>query len=225
MRIILLSMLLLIYSTSFSQTTSCPTSITDQRDQHTYTAVQIGNQCWMVENMNIGQQTDNHQQSDNNSLEKTCWGNDPENCDVFGGLYTWDEAMQYSQKEGAQGICPKGWHIPTKDEWQQLMFFLGEKQSGTHMKVTKNHDPAWDGDNTSGFTALPAGGGYGPYFHRLHSWALFWSSTDNGDNRAWFTQLDNFWYPAPPKYPNLFIGNYYQKFNGFSVRCIQNTVN
>jgi uncharacterized protein (TIGR02145 family) len=89
------------------------------------------------------------------------------------------------------------------------------------MKVTEEDFPAWDGTNASGFSALPSGGGYEDNYHRINSWALFWSSTPNGEERAWFTQLDNYWYVSPPKYLTLIIDNFYQQFNGMSVRCIR----
>jgi uncharacterized protein (TIGR02145 family) len=175
----------------------------------------------MAENLNIGKLVDNHNQSDNGTIEKTCWGNEEEHCKIYGGLYTWYEAMQYSE-ENKQGICPDGWHIPYRMDWEELQVFLGKDSAGYYMKVSPDHIPSWDGNNASGFTALPGGGGYEQYFHREGSWALFWSSTPNGEERAWFSHLDNFWYPAPPKYHALFIGDYYQKFNGLSVRCIRN---
>ncbi|MGC9343479.1 MAG: FISUMP domain-containing protein [Bacteroidales bacterium] len=205
-----------------AQEFKCGDFFTDPRDETRYQTVQIGDQCWIAQNMNIGVIVEDHDQTDNGIIEKTCWGNDPENCEIFGGLYTWEEALQYSVGENNQGICPEGWHIPTMEEWKALSDFLGEDSAGYKMKVSSKHFPAWDGDNSSGFTALPGGAGYAQYFHRINSWALFWSSTPNGEDRAWFTQLDNFWYPSPPKYNNLYIGDYYQKFNGLSVRCIRN---
>lgn len=206
----------------FAQQFECGETFTDPRDDKTYKTVRIGQQCWMAENINVGKMVEDHAQTDNGLIEKTCWGNDVFNCETFGGLYTWFEAMQYKDEERTQGVCPSGWHIPSRSEWEKLSSFLGDDSAGYYMKVPPDHDPAWDGNNASGFTALSGGGGYEGYFHRKGSWALFWSSTSNGEDRSWFTQLDNYWYPAPPKYHNLYIGDYYQKFNGLSVRCIKN---
>lgn len=222
MKSLFFTLLALLTFNVSAQSFNCGDFLTDFRDGNKYETVRIGKQCWMAENLNAGIQVEDHEQIDNGVIEKTCWGNDPEKCKVYGGLYTWDEALQYSYEKNIQGICPDGWHIPTVEDWKELSSFLGEDSAGYKMKVSSKHFPAWDGDNSSGFTALPGGGGYGPYFHRLNSWALFWSSTPNEDDRAWFSQLDNFWYPAPPKYNNLFIGDYYEKFNGMSVRCIRN---
>ncbi len=201
-------------------TPPCGDKLTDPRDQKVYNTVQIGDQCWMRENLNTGQQVNDMKQTDNGKIEKTCYQNDPANCDTYGGLYTWNEAMQYDPSNKT-GICPPGWHIPTNQEWTVLNTFLGIDMSGQKMKVTRDHDPSWDGNNESGFTALPAGSGYENSFGRKGFWALFWTSTERDGEYAWFTQLDNYW--AMNKYTILYQGNYYLKKNGFSVRCIKNT--
>ena len=86
-----------------------------------YSTVQIGSQCWFAENLNVGTRIDGTAEStDNGTIEKYCYGDVADNCDTDGGLYQWDEAMQYSTTSGAQGICPTGWHIPTDDEWTTL---------------------------------------------------------------------------------------------------------
>ena len=54
-------------------------------------------------------------QTNNDTLEKYCYNDDTANCSIYGGLYQWNEAMQYVTTSGAQGICPTGWHIPTTE--------------------------------------------------------------------------------------------------------------
>ncbi len=83
----------------------------------TYEIIGIGNQCWMAENINVGQRIDGNQEMKNNStIEKYCYSDNEINCNEYGGLYQWDEMMQYTTQEGIQGICPEGWHIPTDGE-------------------------------------------------------------------------------------------------------------
>jgi len=98
-------------------TSICPTNcqpFTDARDGKTYNTVLIGTQCWMRENLNIGTRIDGSQnQTDNGTIEKYCYDDLESNCDIYGGLYQWDEAMQYVTTQGVQGICPAGWHLPT----------------------------------------------------------------------------------------------------------------
>ncbi|MBU0764492.1 MAG: hypothetical protein KJ607_06635, partial [Bacteroidetes bacterium] len=91
-----------------------------------YNAVIIGTQCWMAENLNIGTYRNNSVDQSNNSIfEKYCYNNTPANCDIYGGLYQWDEAMQYVTEESVQGICPDGWHFPSDGEWMIMEEYLG----------------------------------------------------------------------------------------------------
>jgi uncharacterized protein (TIGR02145 family) len=200
---------------------NCGDVITDARDGQIYSTVLIGDQCWMAANLNTGRIVPDFKQEDNGLIEKTCYDNNPQNCARYGGLYTWHEAMNWTTEGGSQGICPAGWRLPSKADWEELVEFLGPEDAGQHLKVTRDHTPSWDGTNSSGFTALPAGVGYEGYFGRIEKWGLFWSSSQVDENYAWFAQLDNHWYPAPPKYKKLYIGDHFVKENGFSVRCLK----
>ena len=175
-------------------------ALEDERDGQHYIVVTIGEQTWMAENLNYGE------------AQKTCYDNNPTNCDLYGGLYTW---------EVAQEICPAGWHLPVKEEWDKLAEDLGTADAGQKIKAAPGDPLPWDRSNESGFSALPAGAGNGEGFHRKDNWALFWSATTYNEERAWFAQLDGFWYEQPPKYKNIYIGWYYLKTNEFSVRCVK----
>jgi len=95
-------------------------------DTCTYDTIQIGDQCWLRQNLNIGNYvTGATTQTDNEILEKYCYNNDNNNCVTDGALYQWDEAMQYgSLLPGTQGVCPSGWHLPTDFEQHTLENFL-----------------------------------------------------------------------------------------------------
>jgi uncharacterized protein (TIGR02145 family) len=133
----------------------------------TYNTVQIGTQCWLKENLNIGTKIPSDQEQTNNgTIEKYCYYNDQANCTLFGGLYQWNEMMQYLITEGVQGICPPGWHVPTNGEWTALTGFLGGLSvAGGKMKSTGTieagtglwYSPNAGATNESGFTAVPAG--------------------------------------------------------------------
>ncbi len=129
----------------------CPGIPTVEYEGQVYNTVQIGDQCWFKENLNVGTKINStqsgFQQQDNDTIEKYCYNNDEANCDVYGGLYEWPEAMQYATTEGAQGICPVGWHIPTDNEWKIL--------EGTVDSQYGVGDPEWD---YAGFRGLDAGG-------------------------------------------------------------------
>lgn len=105
----------------FAYNIPCPEApIVDYGDQ-IYNTVQIFNQCWLNENLNIGFRINNIlDQEDNSVIEKYCYNNDFTKCDIYGGLYQWDEMMQYVEIQGVQGICPTDWHIPTDNEWKIL---------------------------------------------------------------------------------------------------------
>lgn len=104
---------------------NCPDSFTDNRNGKTYNTVEIDNQCWMKENLDIGEMINASQsQQDNGTIEKYCYENNTANCDQFGGLYQWNEMMQYNS-DPVQGICPEGWHLPSDVVWMQLEMALG----------------------------------------------------------------------------------------------------
>ena len=86
-------------------------SVRDQ-DGNYYKVVKIGTQIWMAENLNVGSQIPlANDQIDNGIIEKYCYYDVTKNCDIYGGLYQWYEAMQYNPGDAGiigktQGICP-----------------------------------------------------------------------------------------------------------------------
>ncbi len=186
-------------------------------DKCTYDTVQIGTQCWMKQNMNVGNiVTGATAQANNSSMEKYCYGNSYGNCQTQGGLYQWTEAMQYSASEGAQGICPTGWHIPTDAQQNILDQYL------SNTTCNANRSGAWDCADaggklqvggTSGFEAPLAG-----YRNTVGSFkvqgtvAYFWSSSISGGN-AWNRNVNS-------GFSTVYRNPDAQAF-GFSVRCLQ----
>jgi len=195
---------------------SCGDLLWDERDLQSYTTVQIGTQCWMAENLNIGTRinsidggTNNDgEQSNNGTIEKYCYDDNEIICNTYGGIYKWAEMVQYLN--GASdtsnwdpvptsdviGICPSGWHLPSDAEWTVLTTFLGgDSVAGGKMKETGTVHwlaPNTGATNSSGFTALPAGmcAGYGNrYFANLNYYETIWSSTMSGTLSAWSRHL------------------------------------
>jgi uncharacterized protein (TIGR02145 family) len=213
---------------------TCGNSFTDTRDGKIYPTVQIGTQCWMKQNMNIGtKMPGSTYSSDPLIIEKYCYNDLESNCDVYGGLYLWGEAMQGygANVEGNQGICPTGWHIPKNAEWEMLTSFLGgETAAGGNMKETgTTHwaSPNTGATNSSGFTALPGGetvwAEYGQWggFSDLTFSASFWSSTyrntmvSTGPYFLWLSYND-------ASVILNFDWEWVMTFYGRSVRCIRN---
>ena len=179
-----------------------------------YNTVQIGNQCWLKENLYVGTMIPGSDTAkDNGIIEKYCYNNDPANCNTYGGLYQWNEAMQYTTAEGAQGICPSGWHIPTYAEFQTLITAVNG--DGNALKAIGQGTVDGAGTNTSGFSALLSGYRYGSgTFGSLSYYAYFWSSTEYYSTGAYYMFLHY-------SYSSIHLVYYSYEASGFSVRCVK----
>jgi len=195
----------------------CPGLPTVLYEGKTYNTVLIGTQCWLQQNLDVGTMINStssggFQQTNNGILEKYCYENNPANCETYGGLYEWPEAMQYSTTPGVQGICPPGWHIPTLAEFQTLSTSVGG--DGNALRAVGQGTGGGAGTNTSGFSALFAG--YHYYYGTFSDLGLstfFWSSTEYDATHAYFLGLG---------YSNSGILLYdFNKEGGFSVRCLK----
>jgi uncharacterized protein (TIGR02145 family) len=196
----------------------CPGIPTITYESKTYHTLQIGSQCWLKENLDVGTMINGSTQADsmrnNGILEKYCYNNDAANCSTFGGLYQWDEAMQYVRDDGAKGICPTGWHIPNIAELNTLNLAVGG--DGNALKEIGQGSGAGAGTNTSGFSALLAGKrDYSGGYSALGNFAVFWSSTDTSATVVNYLYL---YYIYNPIYMN-----YHTKGDGISVRCLKGT--
>ncbi len=191
----------------------------DTRDNQSYPTVQISTQCWMAKNLNIGTQINGSvNAADNGIIEKYCSNNLGANCDVYGGLYRWTEAMQYSNTEGTQGICPIGWHIPRDSELTTLTNYLGGLSvAGGKMKeagVTHWLTPNTGATNSSGFTALPAGArNESGVMVNFNTWNSLWSSTLFKGNPL---RRDLGWNTSE------IASGADSALHGFSIRCLKN---
>ncbi len=194
----------------------CGDDLKDFRNGKTYSTVQIGTQCWMAENLNIGTMiAGTSDQTDNAILEKYCYGNITGNCDTYGGLYQWNEAMQYIIIEGTQGVCPVGWHIPTDWEWKELEKALGMTSAATNLTGWRGTDEGTKlkQGGSSGFEALLAGyRSTDGLFYVSGSNTYFWSSNESGSS-AWGRSLS-------VSEARVYRGTSGKLF-GFSVRCVK----
>ncbi len=183
----------------------------------------------MAENLNIGTRINgSNNQTNNSTIEKYCYNNNTANCDTYGGLYQWDEMMQYVTTGGTQGICPTGWHLPTDAEWCTLENYVdagtvsctatgwrGTDAGGNLKETGTTHwsSPNTGATNSSGFTGLP--GGYrstSGTFCSLASYARLWSSSEGGSG-AWGRTLGC-------SNAQVHRGDA-DKSYGFSVRCVR----
>ncbi|MBU2652226.1 MAG: hypothetical protein KKA81_14955 [Bacteroidetes bacterium] len=207
------------YTFTIKEGIPCPGLPWFDYEGKTYRTVQIGGQCWMQDNLDAGSMIPHTTLMQNNgTIDKYCYNDNSANCDVYGGLYQWDEMMNYSTTPGTQGICPAGWHIPTIAEWTELITFLGDypseklKKAGTELWGCSN-DMA---TNESGFTGIPGGAfmDWSGSFLALTLEGDHWSSDDfgttNGANRG---LVCNGVY---------ILEGSYDKHSAISVRCLKN---
>jgi uncharacterized protein (TIGR02145 family) len=185
---------------------NCDDVMMDIRDNKHYATVKLGTQCWMAANLNYGTYIPNTQmQRDNCTAEKFCYTNNAANCTPYGGLYQWDELMQYDNTAAAQGFCPPAWHVPTENEWNTLFtFYISTGFAAAPLKYS----------GYSGFNALVSG-----MYHNNLSWdfngfaSMIWSSTSHGPDKAWAHGMND---PDPSvsSYPS-------NRTHAFNIRCIK----
>ena len=191
----------------------------------TYHTVQIGSQCWLKENLNIGTQIVWNDAAKNNGvIEKFCYNDDVNNCNKYGGLYEWNEAMAYSTNPGTQGICPSGWHIPNVTEYQALNTSVGD--SSINLKAVGQGTQAGSGKDIYGFSALLAGchfaqQGSSPGFALLHNYAFFWCSTPYDPYYAYALGLNDTDNSIKFYQGYLFMDSPSNSVTGNSVRCLK----
>ncbi|MFC1734295.1 FISUMP domain-containing protein, partial [candidate division KSB1 bacterium] len=202
-------------SSSLHAQWSCGDTLLDIRDGKMYPTVQIGNQCWMAKNLNIGVMLDcgnpNANQTNNSTFEKFCYNSDTSNCILYGGLYQWDEMMQYSTTPGVQGICPAGWHVPTETEYTTIESNFPSGTAASALKV----------GGSSGFEATTGGYCYHNYsnwvFGSMGSYGVLRTSTESTTSTTY--ACVRYYYPSDPAMYNTCS---YKKNNGYTVRCIYN---
>ena len=207
----------------------------DERDGQTYRTVKIGDQVWMAENLNYAVKGIPYKIDDAASDSTSwCYVNDSANCAKYGRLYTWAAAMDSvgmwsTNGEGCgkdttclptypvRGVCPEGWHLPTRTEWKALLTAV-RGQSAKMLKSTSgwNDDEGKSGNGTDvySFSALPAGSrDYGGNFESEGAEANFWISTEKGSYSAHIMRL---YYGGGSV--QWWVG---MKESGFSVRCLK----
>ena len=192
-----------------------------------YHTVQIGSQCWLKENLNVGTRINgSSEQTDNGIIDKYCYNDDSANCTTYGGLYEWAEIVQYQNgatnytypnpaySGNVKGICPTGWHIPTNAEFVTLSSAVSN--DGNALKATDQGTGAGAGTNTSGFSALLGGFRYySGTFTQFGAAESFWRLEGFETNANYADSY--FLYNTNNTFP---LGTNFKEY-GFSVRCIK----
>lgn len=190
-------------------------------DGNVYRTVTIGTQVWMAENLKTTKYstgasilyiTDAAQWQYLTNGSYCNYDNQVYISNTFGHLYNWN-AVNDSRK-----ICPSGWHIPDKDEWQVLLNFAGGYNTAAALLKAKGTDYWFSTTsattNETGFTALPGGmrKNDGQFLNLTNS-GHWWSNTEYNSNSAWRVEMD-----CSSDYVQMPSTD---KKYGLSVRCLK----
>jgi uncharacterized protein (TIGR02145 family) len=142
-------------------------TFTDTRDGKIYKTVKIEEQVWMAENLNF------------KTEQSSCYGNDEANCEKYGRLYGC-----YGRYEECIGFCPKGWHLPSGEEWNILAWTVGGKDVAGKKLKSETGWENYEGKNGNGtdefgFSALPGGffSDYDGIYASVGSEARWWDQS------------------------------------------------
>ena len=161
---------------------ACSGTFIDERDGQEYKMVKIGELCWMGDNLNY------------NSFTSYCYKNTSSYCELYGRLYEW---------RSINDICPKGWHVPNKDDWEKLINEISEG-SIDNGNVLSN--------DTTGILFQHAGFKFPrTRFAKIEKQGYFWSRSEFNRYDSWAIKFDK----KILKIDNL------DKDYGFSVRCVR----
>ena len=213
-------------------------------DNNVYNTVQIGQQCWMAENLRTTKYADGTVIPLGGSTTSTTTAyryrpnNLSSNVSTYGYLYNWKAVMRNNNSSsanpsGVQGVCPTGWHVPSDAEWTQLTDYVGSQSgyqcssSSIYIGKALASTTGWETstlicsvgnnqstNNVTGFNARPAGQNDGSGYYDFGSMARFWSSTQASGSNAHIRYLYC-----------IYNGVYsydYNKSYAFSVRCLRN---
>jgi uncharacterized protein (TIGR02145 family) len=194
----------------------CGDTMVDARDGQKYATVCIGNQTWMAQNLNY------------NAAGSLLYNNDPANGPIYGRLYNWKTVMQgaapsTANPSGVQGVCPKGWHVPSPAEYATLVAALGGNAvAGGAMKTTSYWlSPNTGASNSSGFSGTPAGQSEGPNSivnvgAICNLWNTYQDTANPSPNGDLWGGLYQLYYSSAAATP----GENYQDWN-YSCRCVK----
>ncbi len=218
-------------------------------DGNTYNTVQIGNQCWMKENLRTKKYADGTSISQGSTSSTTTgyWyypNNVSSNQSTYGLLYNWKAVMRNSSSStsdpsNVQGICPTGWHVPSVAEWTQLTSYV-KSQSAYVCAGCSGTDDEWQTSCIAKALASTIG-----WNSSTGTCAV--GSTPNSNNATGFSALPAgcyyssyggfgydaaFWSATEGSSDNAYgrgLGynnagvyrNYNTKAYGFSVRCVR----
>jgi len=234
MRTLILTPILVFSSLCFGQEGPCNNATSLSYQGYDYDIVEIGDQCWFAENL----RNEHYENGDTivNDLLSDDWmgttsgastvfgeGDSPcydyspdgDGCDEIWSLNEYGRLYNWYAVNDPRNLCISGWHVPSIQEWETMINFLGGVDvAGEKMKTTYGWYQGGNGTNTSGFSGLPGGVGVAAYSGSGDE-GRFWSSSPfNGE--ALSVQTSYF-------HDNVTNFGYSNELNtGLSVRCVNN---
>ena len=201
-------------------TTVIDSTFTDIRDYRKYTIVKIGKQVWMSENLNASTYRNGNpiryartieEWQDAASKGEGAWcyyNHDPKNGEIYGKLYNW-----YCVND-PRGLAPSGYHIPSDNEWTEIIRFVGgENIAGQKLKSKTGWIAMGGGDTSTNFSALPGGKiDDNGIFNSVYAQGCWWSSSEKDSANSDVLLIFNF---------STVSKAIYIKGFGLSVRCIR----
>ena len=188
-------------------------TLTDLRDNRVYKTVTIGEQIWMAENLNYmpedtaGTIYSGGTVCGGGSLKSS---EDSKKCSIYGRLYTKKIALYKATKSNRQGVCPEGWSIPLKSDWEKLVSFLGD-HAAAKLKIA---DGSWSSvsTNESGFSAIPAG--------NYNNSVIGYDNLSRAYFFYWNSKSDPYFLRIRDEENDLYY-SYGASYMMYSVRCIK----
>ncbi len=171
--------------------------LTDGRDGKKYKTVVIDGKRWTAENLN-------RYEPKSGDAWSTCQNNDNSYCDKYGRLYTWSMAKT---------VCPAGWRLPSRQEWQSLVDYAGGKdKAGKKLKARRGWDGNGNGTNNYGFSALPGSRSSDGSFGGAGAFGYWWTATESNSDSAYYREMVFYSGDADERK--------YAKSSALSVRCV-----
>ncbi|GJM35616.1 MAG: hypothetical protein DHS20C18_46170 [Saprospiraceae bacterium] len=178
-------------------TSSATVSIRDPRDGQQYLTKQINQQTWLTQNLNV------------KTTNSWCYNNKQANCDEYGRLYSYEDAVKVCQGLGT------GWHLPSGNEWQNMIRLFGGLEGDSDDNGAKALEELKK-NGSSGFDVKFGGEKfYSSSFSKLGSFGNYWTSTTGKNNGQMIIGFSN---NGPIYYKESSLGSK----NGYSCRCVKN---
>lgn len=203
------------FDTRGSEFNASAKTLLDLRDSQIYKTTTIGSQIWMAQNLNYNYNVGN--------AKSYCYDDDTTYCNSLGRLYSWKAAMDSASlfsNNTKRGVCPEGWHVPSIEEFEELIAKVGGTEKAMEvLRATKgwpeDEEDNYNGTDTYKFAALPAGRLDQNRYYSEGSTAFFWTSSNEGSLHAYLMKLDD-------NELDIFINS---QSNAFSIRCLKDSQN